>query len=267
MTAALRRAYILRMPKFLQGRVALITGGGSGIGRAAALRFADEGARVVIGDLAAETAEDTARALRDAGSEALASRVDVSDETSVRDFTAFALKACGRIDCAFNNAGVLGPVGELHACSLDDYDRIMAVNARGVWICMQAQIDAMLTQQPPDGGHSIVNTASVAGLIGSPLLPAYTASKHAVVGMTRAAARSYGRRGIRVNCVCPGPIETPLAEPLFERPGMREMMLARQALGKFGEPEEIAAAVVWLSSPAASLVTGVPFRVDAGALS
>ena len=141
------------------------------------------------------------------------------------------------------------------------------MNARGVWLCMQAQIVAMLTQQPPDGGHSIVNTASVAGLIGSPLLPAYTASKHAVVGMTRAAARSYGRRGIRVNCVCPGPIETPLAGPLFEREGMREMMLARQALGNFGVPEEVAAAVVWLSSPAASLVTGTPFRVDAGALS
>ena len=255
------------MSKPLQGRVALITGGGSGIGRAAARRFADEGARVVIGDLVAETAEATSQGLRDAGNEALASKVDVTDEASVHAFISFALKTYGRIDCAFNNAGVLGPVGEMHTCSTADYDRILAVNARGVWLCMQAQIVAMLTQQPPDGGHSIVNTASVAGLIGSPLLPAYTASKHAVVGMTRAAARSYGRRGIRVNCVCPGPIETPLASPLFEREGMREMMLARQALGKFGVPEEIASVVVWLSSPAASLVTGTPFRVDAGALS
>ena len=255
------------MSKQLEGRVVLITGGGSGIGRAAARRFADEGARVVIGDVVPETAEETARTLRDAGNEALAARVDVTDEASVRGFAGFALTAFGRIDCAFNNAGVLGPVGELHACSLDDYERVMAVNVRGVWLCMQVQIAAMLAQQPPHGGHSIVNTASVAGLIGSPLLPAYTASKHAVVGLTRAAARSYGRRGIRVNCVCPGPIETPLAGPLFEHAGMRETMLARQAIGRFGEPAEIASAVVWLSSPDASLVTGTPFRVDAGALS
>jgi NAD(P)-dependent dehydrogenase (short-subunit alcohol dehydrogenase family) len=155
----------------------------------------------------------------------------------------------------------------MHECSLADYERVMAVNVRGVWLCMQAQITAMLARQAPHGGHSIVNTASVAGLVGSPLLPAYTASKHAVVGLTRAAARSYGRRGIRVNCVCPGPIETPLAGPLFGRAGNRELMLARQAIGRFGEPEEVASAVVWLSSPAASLVTGTPFRVDAGALS
>lgn len=255
------------MAKQFEGRVALITGGGSGIGQAAARRFAGEGARVVIGDLVAESAEETAHSLRQAGNDALAARLDVTDEASVREFTRLALNAFGRIDCAFNNAGVLGPVGELHECSLAQYERIMAVNARGVWLCMQAQIAAMLAQAPPPGGHSIVNTASVAGLIGSPLLPAYTASKHAVVGMTRAAARSYGRRGIRVNCVCPGPIETPLAGPLFEYPGMRELMLARQAIGRFGEPDEVAAAAVWLSSPAASLVTGTPFRVDAGALS
>lgn len=255
------------MSKPLQGRVALITGGGSGIGRAAARQFADQRARVVIGDLAPETAEETARMLRDSGSEALAARVDVTDEASVRAFIAFALDGFGRIDCAFNNAGVLGPVGEMHACPLEQFERVMAVNVRGVWLCMQAQIAAMLTQTPPSGGHSIVNTASVAGLIGSPLLPAYTASKHAVVGITRAAARSYGRRGIRVNCICPGPIETPLAGPLFEHPGMRELMLARQAIGRFGETDEVAAAALWLSSPAASLVTGTAFRVDAGALS
>ena len=255
------------MSKSLQGRVALITGGGSGIGRAAARQFADAGACVVIGDLVAESAEETARMVRDVGNEAQATKLDVAQEASVHDFIAFALKAHGRIDCAFNNAGILGPVGEMHTCSPDVYDRVLAVNTRGVWLCMQAQIAVMLKQQAPEGGHSIVNTASVAGLVGSPLLPAYAASKHAVVGLTRTAARSYGRRGIRVNCVCPGPIETPLAGPLFERVGMREMMLARQALGKFGEPEEIASAVVWLSSPAASLVTGTPFRIDAGALS
>jgi len=249
------------------GRVALITGGGSGFGRAAALQFAAEGAGVAIGDLNSETAQETAQAVRAAGGNAYTAQVDVADEASVSRFFEGALKQFGRIDCAFNNAGILGPVGDLHRVSLADYERVMAVNVRGVWLCMQAEIARMLEQEAPPGGHSIVNTASVAGLVGSALLPAYCGSKHAVVGLTRTAARSYGRRGIRVNCVCPGPIETPLAEPLFGHGNMRETMLARQAIERFGTPEEVAALVVWLSSPAAALVTGTPVRVDAGALS
>jgi len=251
----------------LKDRVVLITGGGSGFGRAAALQLCAEDARVAIGDLNPDTAEQTAQAVRDAGGEAWAAQVDVAEQGSVRRFFDGALKAFGRIDCAFNNAGILGPVGELHTVSLADYERVMAVNVRGVWLCMQAEIACMLQQKAPAGGHSIVNTASVAGLVGSAALPAYGAAKHAVVGLTRTAARTYGRRGIRVNCVCPGPIETPLAEPLFAHGNMRELMLARQALDHFGTPEEVAALVVWLSSPAASLITGTPVRVDAGALS
>jgi len=251
----------------LEGRIALITGGGSGFGRAAALQFGAQGARVVVGDLDPDTAERTAQAVRDAGGEATALRVDVADEPSVSDFFERAIGAYGRIDCAFNNAGILGPVGEMHECSLADYERIMTVNSRGVWLCMQQEIRRMLAQDAPPGGHSIVNTASVAGLIGSAILPAYSASKHAVVGLTRTAARTYGRRGIRVNCVCPGPIETPLAEPLFGHGNMREAMLARQAIDRFGTPEEVASLVIWLSSPAASLVTGTPVRIDGGALS
>lgn len=251
----------------LKDRVVLITGGGSGFGRAAALQFCAEDARIAVGDIDPDTAQQTAQAVRDAGGEAWAGQLDVAEQGSVRGFFDGALQAFGRIDCAFNNAGILGPLGELHGVSLADYERVMAVNVRGVWLCMQAEIACMLQQAAPAGGHSIVNTASVAGLAGSALLPAYAASKHAVVGLTRTAARSYGRRGIRVNCVCPGPVETPLAEPLFEHGNMRELMLARQALGRFGTPEEVAALVVWLSSPAASLVTGTPVRVDAGALS
>ena len=250
----------------MNNRSFLITGAGSGFGRATALKLAAAGARLTLGDLNLATATETAELARKAGGEARALALDVAEETSVAAFTEGALQAYGRIDGAFNSAGVLGPVGSMAEVSLADFERVMSVNVRGVWLCMQAQLRAMLKSSAPDGGYSIVNAASIAGLMGSPLLPAYSASKHAVVGMTRAAARFYGKNRIRVNCVCPGPVDTPLAGPLFGSEQIREMMMARQALPEFGKAEDVASLVVWLLSPAAAMVTGTPVRVDAGAL-
>lgn len=250
----------------MENRSFLITGAGSGFGRATALKLAAAGARLALGDLDLGSAKETAELARKAGAQALAIALDVTQEASVTAFTEQAFSAHGRIDGAFNSAGVLGPLGPMVDVSAADFDRVMAVNARGVWLCMQAQLRAMLKAPAPEGGYSIVNAASIAGLVGSPMLAAYTASKHAVVGMTRAAARFYGKNRIRVNCVCPGPVETPLAGPLFGSQSYRDMMMARQALPEFGKVEDVAALVVWLLSPAASMVTGTPARVDAGAL-
>ena len=250
----------------MKNRSILITGAGSGFGRATALQLAAMGARLMLGDVNRPAAEETAQLVQKQGGEARAQLLDVTDEKSVQAFADAALKAYGRIDGAFNSAGVLGPLGPMAEVALADFDRVMAVNARGVWLSMQAQLRAMLNAPAPEGGYSIVNAASIAGLIGSPMLPAYTASKHAVVGMTRAAARFYGKSRIRVNCVCPGPVETPLAGPLFGSQSYKDMMMSRQALPEFGKVEDVANLVVWLLSPAASMVTGTPARVDAGAL-
>jgi len=250
----------------MKNRSFLITGAGSGFGRATALKLAAEGGRLALGDLDLGSATATAELVRKAGAQAIAIALDVTQEASVTAFTEQALSVHGRIDGAFNSAGVLGPLGPMVDVSAADFDRVMAVNARGVWLCMQAQLRAMLKAPAPEGGYSIVNAASIAGLVGSPMLAAYTASKHAVVGMTRAAARFYGKDRIRVNCVCPGPVETPLAGPLFGSQSYRDMMMARQALPEFGKAEDVAALVVWLLSPAARMVTGTPARVDAGAL-
>ncbi len=255
------------MPGQVDERVALVTGGGSGIGRATALRFAAEGARVVVGDISLEAGEETAELIRDDGGEALFIYMDVTDEKSVQAVVDKTVHEYGRLDCAHNNAGILGPVvGDMTEYRREDYDQVISVNVTGVWICMQAELRQMLVQTPPEGGHSIVNTASIAGLVGSPTIPAYSVSKHAVVGMTNSAARGYGTRDIRINSVCPAIIETPLAEPLFEHSESEERMRLRQALGRFGQADEVASMVVWLSSADASFVTGTAMRVDGGAL-
>lgn len=254
------------MAGLVEGRVALVTGAGSGIGRATALEFARQGARVVSGDIASEAAEETAQQIRDAGGEARSIYVDVTDEDAVSAMVDFTVAEYGRLDCAHNNAGILGPLSDIVEYPREEYDRVMAVNVTGVWLCLQAELRQMLLQDPPEGGHSIVNTASVAGLVSNPAIPAYSVSKHAVVGMTTSAAQGYGNRGIRVNAVCPALIETPMSQPFRDDPNAPSPSRTRQAIDRNGQPEEVARLVVWLSSAAASFITGTPVRVDGGAL-
>ena len=249
------------MARLLEGKVALITGAGSGIGRATALIFAREGAKLVLSDIAAENGEESLRMVREAGAEAAFVRSDVAKLAEVEALVAAAVSSFGRLDCAFNNAGIDGRMGKVTECSEENWNRTIGVNLTGVFFCMRAEIPQMLRQ----GGGAIVNTASAAGLTGSPGLPAYVASKHGVVGLTRAAAIEYGREKIRVNCVCPGPIRTPmLGRLLTNRPEMEHRFASAEPLKRLGEPSEIGEAVAWLCSDAASYVTGHAMSVDGG---
>jgi NAD(P)-dependent dehydrogenase (short-subunit alcohol dehydrogenase family) len=247
----------------LNGRVALVTGAASGIGRSSARAFAEDGARVVVADVLAEQGRETVDLIETAGGEAIYVPADVSRRGDVERLVRTAVETFGRIDCAHNNAGIEGTAAEgteFHTYPDEVWDQVLAVNLKGVWLCMQAEIAQMLTQ----GGGTIVNTASVAGLVGG-TSPAYSASKHGVVGLTKTAALDYATRGIRVNAVCPGVIRTPMIDRvLASRPEVEQVFLACEPVGRFGTPEEIAAAVVWLSSDAASFLTGVALPVDGG---
>ncbi len=244
------------------GQVVVITGAAGGIGRAAVLAFAQAGARVVAADLDGAGAELAADAARAAGARALAVRVDVTDSASVQAMVAAVVAQFGRLDAAFNNAGV-----ELEGTATADtdedlFDRTIAVNLRGVFLCMKHQIRQMLAQ---GGGGAIVNTASVAGLVGAATMPAYTASKHGVVGLTKAAALEYAKRGIRVNAVCPGVVRTAMTErAVAQRPERAAFIDGLHPMGRIAEPAEIAATALWLCSPAASFVTGQALAVDGG---
>ena len=243
------------------GKVALVTGAGGGIGRATALAFAREGARVVASDVAGAGGEETARLVADAGGEALHVACDVTRPAEVEALVAAAVDAFGRLDCAHNNAGVEGAYARTADCDEENFDRTCAVNLKGVYLCLKAEIAHLLDA----GGGAIVNTASVAGVEGAKNLPAYVASKHGVMGLTRTAALEYATRGIRVNAVCPGPIRTRMLEAIMEEnPRMEPAMIAAVPMRRLGAPEEIAEAVVWLCSDRASYVTGQGLVVDGG---
>jgi NAD(P)-dependent dehydrogenase (short-subunit alcohol dehydrogenase family) len=246
----------------LEGKVALVTGGGSGIGRATALAFAREGARVVVADVSAEFALATTLLVSERGGEGHSIRCDVASAAAVATMVGDVVERYGRLDCAFNNAGVEGgpPGARMHEYAEDTWEKVVGVDLKGVWLCMKYEIESMLAS----GGGAIVNTASIAGLTAGGNT-AYVASKHGVIGLTRRAAVEYGPLGIRVNAVCPGSIRTPMLERLFERvPDREQMLVERTPLRRLGTAEEVAEAVVWLCSDAASFVTGHPLVVDGG---
>jgi NAD(P)-dependent dehydrogenase (short-subunit alcohol dehydrogenase family) len=248
------------MSRLLDGKVALITGAASGIGRATSLVFADEGAQLVLADVDDAGGRETASA----AGETLYVHCDVADPAQVDALVNAAVEHFGRLDCAFNNAGIGGASATLAEYDLESWDRVLAINLTGVFLCMRSELRQMLAQR----AGAIVNAASVAGMMGYPKLAAYNAAKHGVIGLTRTAALEYADHGIRVNAVCPGWIETPMVldqgpAPASD-PRIYEAIAGMSALNRLGLPEEIARAVAWLCSDAASYVTGHPMVVDGG---
>jgi len=247
----------------LDGKVALVTGGGSGLGRASAIAFANEGASVVVADIDEAGGAATVEAVEAAGTEAVFLRTDVTQESQVEALVAGAVARFGRLDCALNNAGTTGPGAFTADYSVEDWNRTITLNLTSVFLCLRQEIPVMLA----GGGGTIVNMASGAGLMGFAGLPAYVASKHGVVGLTRAAALEYGAQGVRINAVCPGSTRTPMLEGFMGGdPKIEKMMTRSVPLGRLGRPEEIADAVVWLCSDASSFVVGHALAVDGGSV-
>lgn len=244
------------------GRVALVTGGGSGIGRATVLAFAECGARVAVLDHDRAMAEETAALVGDAGGEAMSCETDVSDEASVEAAVKAVVNRFGRLDAAHNNAGISPDTGTTVDCTRELWDRIFAVNTTGVWLCMKYEIQAMLET----GGGAIVNTGSVSSLRAAPQIPAYVASKHALVGLTKVAALEYAEQNIRVNLICPGVVRTPMLEKKADEGffSIDEYVQASVPMKRAGAPDELASAVVWACSPGASYLTGATLSVDGG---
>jgi len=244
-----------------QGKVALVTGGTSGIGRAAAIAYAREGAKVVVAGRRAAEGEETVRLVRAQGREAMFVPTDVAQEAQVKNLIGRTLEQFGRLDFAFNNAGIEQEPTPFLEQNEETFDRVMDINVKGVWLSMKYEIPAMLKT----GGGAIVNTSSGLGVIAMPGIEIYVASKHAVIGLTKSAALEFGKQGIRVNAVLPAVIDTDMFQRFAgEKPEFRAQMTAMHPIGRIGKPEEIADAAIWLSSSKSSFVTGHSLLVDGG---
>jgi len=249
------------MANWFVGKVALVTGAGSGIGRASAQKFAQEGAKVIVADIVAEGGNETVRLIREAGGEAAFVKTDVSQAKEVEALVSRTAETYRRLDCAHKNAVIEGSAAPIAEYSEADFDRVISINLKGVWLCMKYEVIQMLKQ---GGGGAIVNTSSVAGLVGFSGITPYTASKHGIAGLTKAVALEYATSGIRVNAVCPGVIDTPMIERFASDPQVRAQLLSQEPVNRLGTPQEVANAVAWLCSDEASFMTGIPMPVDGG---
>lgn len=245
-----------------RGRVALVTGAGSGIGRATAQGFAELGAKVAVLDVDEHAGNETLEAIKRAGGDAAFIQTDVTDEQSVAAAVTETVRRFGRLDAAHNNAGISPDTGTTTDCTRELWDRIFAVNVTGIWLCMKYEIEAMRAS----GGGAIMNTGSVSSLRAAPAIPAYVASKHALIGLTKVTALEYAKEGIRVNVVCPGMTATPMLEKKAAEGYFRieDVVKAAVPMDRLGLPEEIASAVIWACSDGASYLTGATLSVDGG---
>ena len=246
-------------------KVALVTGGGSGIGQASAFAFAREGACVAIADVDDAGGDSTATRIHEQGGKAVYIYCDVSDIDAVEHLINTTVDNFGRLDCAVNNAGIQGDIATTAECSKNNWDQTIATNLSGIWHCMKAEIPQMLEI----GSGSIVNVSSNFGLVGSQGMPAYSASKHGIIGLAKTSALEYAKVGIRVNAVCPGPVQTPMVDKILAaQPELAKKIVAaireKEPVGRWGQAEEIAESVIWLCSSAASFVTGAILAVDGG---
>jgi NAD(P)-dependent dehydrogenase (short-subunit alcohol dehydrogenase family) len=242
------------------GKVALITGGNAGIGRATAIEFAQHGAKVVITGRREKEGHEVIAEIKALGGEAIFAKTDVSKESDVKAMIERTLETFGRLDCAFNNAGIEETLTPLSNQTEETYDQIMDINVKGVWLSLKHEIPAMLKTS----GGAIVNSSSIAGLVGFAMAPVYVASKHAVIGLTKSIALEYAKQNVRVNAVAPGSIETRMLRDFASAPEVRQMLEAGHPMGRIGQPKEVASTVIWLCSGGASFVTGQTLAIDGG---
>jgi NAD(P)-dependent dehydrogenase (short-subunit alcohol dehydrogenase family) len=247
------------MEKKFQNKTAIVTGSSFGIGQAAAIQYARHGANVVCADWVED--EETLNLIKKEGGNAIFVKCDVSNEADIKNMIEKTISTFGRLDYAFNNAGIEGHSARTHECTMENWEKVIGVNLKGVWLCMKYEIPHMLKQ----GKGVIVNNASIAGLVGFQNIPAYVASKHGVIGLTKNAALEYAREGIRVNVVCPGVIRTPMIDRFTgKKKEVEQQFESMEPIGRMGDPDEVASAVIYLCSDDASFITGHTMVVDGG---